>query len=361
MRPIINILLVLFSITGCGLAKTYKGAELRTRTAVRYGRFEVRLQSTAGSGVISSFFTFVSEYTGVEGWNEIDLEWLGRYDDRVQFNTITPGQVNHDYMYFLGYNPNTELHEYAFEWTPVAVIWFVDGVQVFQQSYPADSTILALNRDQKIMMNIWPSGSTSWAGDFNAQILPVYAYYDWVKYYAFTPGQGNAGTNNDFTLDWTDNFDNFDSNRWEKATHTFDGNLCDFITQNCVFINGFMILCLTDAIATGFHGDPPVSLTADTPLTGLNNFAVLSAYPNPFNGDVQIAFELPSAESLQIDIFDLRGHFVRTLRTRDFNTGKHALNWDATDQSGARVAGGVYVVNLMGKAHHVARKLVYLP
>lgn len=360
MRYNLKILTVFCLMTTVLLAKTYKGAELRTTQAVRYGRFEVRMKSTAGSGVISSFFTYVSQYTGVDSWNEIDLEWLGRYDDRVQFNTITPGQVNHEHVQLLNYNPNAEFHEYVFEWTPVSVIWFVDGVQVYQQSYPADSHILTLNRDQKIMMNIWPSSNAGWAGDFNSNILPVYAYYDWVKYSSFTPGQGNTGTNSDFTLQWVDDFDSFDTSRWQKATHTWDGNLSDFITQNCVFVNGFMILCLTDATNTGFHGDPPVNLTPEEPIEP-SHLTLQPAYPNPFNGMVQIKFEIPAAEMIQAEIFDVQGHRIKNSAPEYYDTGMHTINWNATNQAGKTVAGGVYLISLRSSTFQVSQKLVYLP
>jgi len=360
MKYHMKILTVLCLITTVVFAKTYKGAELRTTQVVRYGRFEVRMRSTAGSGVISSFFTYVSPYTGVDSWNEIDLEWLGRHDDRVQFNTITPGQVNHEHMHLLNYNPHTEFHEYAFEWTPVSVVWFVDGVQVYQQSYPADSHILSLNRDQKIMMNIWPSSASSWAGNFNSDILPVYAYYDWVKYSAFTPGQGDTGTNEDFTLEWVDNFESFDSSRWQKATHTWDGNLSDFITQNCVFVNGFMILCLTDGTNTGFHGDPPVNLAPDVPIEPFQ-LTIQSAYPNPFNGRVQIKFELQDDEMIQMDIFDIQGRSIKNSHPKYFKRGLHTMDWNATSEAGETVAGGVYLISLKGATFQVSQKLVYLP
>ena len=40
------------------------------------------------------------------------------------------------------------------------------------------------------MMNIWQPIWEDWVGPFDSDILPVYAFYDWVKYYAYTPEQG---------------------------------------------------------------------------------------------------------------------------------------------------------------------------
>src|SRR6185369_803329 len=65
----------------------YSGAELRTKDAYLYGRFETRMRSAAGSGLLSSFFTYSD--ASYPTWNEIDLEILGRYANENQFNHIT--------------------------------------------------------------------------------------------------------------------------------------------------------------------------------------------------------------------------------------------------------------------------------
>ena len=72
-------------------SRPYKGGELRTEDSFRYGRFEVRMKSAFGNGVVSSFFTyndFWEEGLDNSYWNEIDFEWLGNYDDKVQTNLI---------------------------------------------------------------------------------------------------------------------------------------------------------------------------------------------------------------------------------------------------------------------------------
>jgi len=129
-------------------AKNYKGAELRTREAYTYGRFEVHLKSAQREGMLSSFFTY---HDGGGSWNEIDIEILGRYTDDVQFNTITPGQTNHLRHQPTPFNPHLDFHTYAFEWTPEYVAWFIDGVEVYRQT---ETHVATLNRPQKIMMNI---------------------------------------------------------------------------------------------------------------------------------------------------------------------------------------------------------------
>lgn len=241
-----SILLLLNSFL---IAKPYKGAEYRTKQSFLYGRFEVSMKSAYREGMLSSFFTYYDGGGGISNWNEIDIEILGRYPNDIQFNTITPGQVNHVSHYPMSSSPHTDFHTYAFEWTPNYVAWFVDGVEVYKQTGPHIQT---LTRAQKIMMNIWNPQAPNWAGVWNPNVLPAFAFYDWVSYYTYTPGSGNYGTGNNFTHSWTDNFDYWNTSRWDKASHTWDGNGCDFIYENVVFQNGKLILCLTDSINIGY-------------------------------------------------------------------------------------------------------------
>lgn len=242
------------------LSKDFKGAEFRTKQSFLYGRFEVRMKSAYREGMLSSFFTYHEFSGGIENWNEIDIEILGRYPNDIQFNTITAGQTNHVSHYPLPFSPHEDFHTYAFEWTPNYVAWFVDDVEVYRQT---GSHIATLNKPQKLMMNIWNPEAPNWAGQFNPDALPAFAYYDWVKYYIYTPGSGNYGTGNNFTFSWSDDFTYWNTSRWDKATHTWVGNGCDFIPENAVIRDGYLILCLTNATNIGYTDvKGPVLLSA---------------------------------------------------------------------------------------------------
>lgn len=241
------ILTFLFPSHNSLIAKDYKGAEYRTKDTYLYGRFEVRMKSAHREGMLSSFFTY---FDGTGIWNEIDLEIMGRYDDDVQFNVIAPTQSNHVGHVPMSSSPHQNYHIYAFEWTPAYVSWFVDGVEVLKQT---GSHIQTLTQAQKIMMNIWNPQYENWAGKFYPEALPAFAFYDWVSYYTYTPGSGNYGTDNSFTFSWIDNFDSWDTTKWDKATHTFPGNNCDFIQENAVFQDGKLILCLTNSTNLGYQ------------------------------------------------------------------------------------------------------------
>jgi len=236
-KQFIKIIIILMGISML-TAKPYRGGELRTINTYRYGRYEVRMKSAQGSGVVSSFFTYrdywADGYTSSEHWNEIDLEWLGNHDDKVQTNLFIQNAWDLPELVDIDINPHEDFHTYAFEWTPSYIAFFVDEEMIrWVDNFYADS----MYHYQKIMMNIWQSTNTDWVGQFDSNILPVYAFYDWVKYYAYVPGSGNTGTDNNFIQLWEDNFDFYDTARWTKATHTWNGNIkrvlfCPVVLRN---------------------------------------------------------------------------------------------------------------------------------
>ena len=277
--------LLFFVLISCILlANPYRGGELRTYESFRYGRYEVRMKSALGSGVVSSFFTYRDYWaeglSGSEHWNEIDWEWLGNYDDKAQTNIIIQNQWDLTELIDLNFNPHEDFHTYAFEWTPDYVAFFVDEQSVrWIDNFYVDS----LYHYQKIMMNIWQPIYEEWVGPFNPGILPVYAFYDWVKFCAYVPGTGNTGTDNNFIQLWEDEFDNWDTNRWQKANHTFYGNNCDFIYENVVFQDGYMILCLTTPSDTGYNeGSLSIDLFTGWNMIGLPLEVESSAYQDLF-------------------------------------------------------------------------------
>jgi len=242
----LSVLSFFFLHTSSLYAQTY-GAEFRTLDSYLYGRFEACIKPSQGDGMLSSFFTYDDP---ADPWGEIDIELLGLYDHTVDFNIITTGQASHIRQHYTPFNPYLDFHDYGFEWTPEYVAWFIDGTEVFRQT---GSHITEMDSAQKIMMNIWQPVYEDWVGTFDDRILPRFSYYDWVTYSSYTPGTGNHGSDNNFTLNWEDDFSSFDQSRWEKSdNHTWGGNGSILIEENAVLDNGLLVLCLTNEENPGF-------------------------------------------------------------------------------------------------------------
>lgn len=168
--------------------RRFSGAEIRTHNEtgfLRYGRFETRMKAARGSGVISSFFTYRNS-----PWQEIDIEILGREPDTLHanlfYNAGPAGAANNAPFMVppfpvkvpLPHDAAEAFHEYAFEWEPGAVRWFVDGRQVAESRDPA----LTPSLPTQLMMNLWITDA-EWAGPRDASVLPVESHYDWVRVY----------------------------------------------------------------------------------------------------------------------------------------------------------------------------------
>lgn len=220
-------------------AKDYLGAEIRTQKSFLYGKFEVKMKSVECSGMLTSFFTFYDSPDFADNWNEIDIEILGRYQNEVQFNTITPGPTGrqaHEKRQVLDFNPHADFHTYSFSWTPTYIAFDIDGKQVYCDS---GSHIAKMNKPQKIMMNIWSTKWEEWTGKWTGEKVPLLGQYEYVKYYKY-----NKETKS-FKLNWEDEFETFNESRWQLATHSFDGNLVTFTPANASFKNGKLYLVLT--------------------------------------------------------------------------------------------------------------------
>ena len=68
---------------------------------------------------------------------------------------------------------------------------------------------------------------------------------------------------------------------------------------------------------------------------------LIDCYPNPFNSEVSISFEIENPGQISLDIFDINGRFVENLAAGYFNSGPHNVRWNATGR-----ATGVYMLKL---------------
>ena len=237
------------------LAKAYKGAEVYSNRTVLYGRLEMRMRMIRGSGLLSTFFTYKngSETSGAL-WEEIDIEALGKNDAKAwQSNLITGNpRVTSEQVHTSATSLADDYHTYQIEWTPVYVSWSFDGTEVRRTE---GGQAGELTNPHSLRFNVWSSESTGWAGDLDESALPAYQFVNWIRYYRYDNAQ--------FVLDWTDDFDTFDTSRWSRGNWTFDGNRVDLDPANAVVQDGTLVLAITKEGATGFAGSVPVDPQGD--------------------------------------------------------------------------------------------------
>jgi endo-1,3-1,4-beta-glycanase ExoK len=230
-------------------AKPYKGGEILSSQAYQYGRMEMRMRMARGSGILSTFFTY-KDGSEIEGtfWEEIDIEVFGK-DDATgwQSNIITGvGTRTTSEQEHTSASLADDYHTYALEWTPTYVAWELDGVVVRRTE---GGQVPDLTSPQTLRFNLWAANIEEWVGPFDDAVLPQYQFVSWIRYSRYESGQ--------FILEWTDDFDTFDTARWGRADWTFAENLVDFDPNNALVRDGTLVLALTREGQTGFDGAVP--------------------------------------------------------------------------------------------------------
>lgn len=100
-------------------------------------------------------------------------------------------------------------------------------------------------------------------------------------------------------------------------------------------------------------GDEWVS-DADESVVVPKSFS-LAAYPNPFNAQATIAFDLPQAGEVSLRLYDVLGHEIATLLNEQKTAGAHTVSLTAAD-----LPTGIYFATLESGTYRATQKLLLL-
>jgi hypothetical protein len=106
--------------------------------------------------------------------------------------------------------------------------------------------------------------------------------------------------------------------------------------------------------------DIPVGITSVEEQMLAENFELWQNYPNPFNPSTQIHYLLPRAETVRLVIYNTLGQLIKTLVFGKQETGAYTATWDGTDEAGARMTSGVYLVRMTAGDYVQTRKMILM-
>ena len=91
-------------------------------------------------------------------------------------------------------------------------------------------------------------------------------------------------------------------------------------------------------------------------------YALHQNFPNPFNIECQISYQLPEAGEISLIVYNLLGQRVRVLAEGNRQAGYYQVAWDGRDDSGREVSSGVYCSRLVvnGSEFTAVRKMVLM-
>ena len=91
-----------------------------------------------------------------------------------------------------------------------------------------------------------------------------------------------------------------------------------------------------------------------------NSFVLHPNYPNPFNPQTQIKFEIPYAGNVDLSVYNLLGVKVKTLYSGQKPPGSFVFKWDGKNENDQFVSGGVYIYQLKTEKDVQMRKMILL-
>jgi hypothetical protein len=114
------------------------------------------------------------------------------------------------------------------------------------------------------------------------------------------------------------------------------------------------------AIDGAFQGSPFSASTVAVEETGEvpSTFELGPAVPNPFGTEVALSVSLPRKGRVELMVFDPLGRRLRILERGERPAGRHWVQWDGRDESGARRSDGIYLIRMIAAGRTWTRKVV---
>jgi len=91
-------------------------------------------------------------------------------------------------------------------------------------------------------------------------------------------------------------------------------------------------------------------------------YELIQNYPNPFNTGTQIKYSLAAEQDheTRLIIYDLLGKHIYTLINKKQSSGTYMIKWDGRDETGNKVASGIYFYKLTSGPFVKTNKMVLL-
>lgn len=96
-----------------------------------------------------------------------------------------------------------------------------------------------------------------------------------------------------------------------------------------------------------------------TPSATITEFALAAITPNPAHSRARVAFELPRAAHVRIDVLDVQGRQVGSLVDADYPAGRHTI--EGLTKTGHPLPAGLYLVRMATPNHVFVKRALLLP
>lgn len=172
------------------------------------------------------------------------------------------------------------------------------------------------------------------------------------------PAQANAGqadSDNDAVGDYCDRC----PEDYDPLQYDTDGDLVGDECDNCPEVEN-TDQADADSNGVGDACEFPTDVDDQRDAGLPDRYALWQNYPNPFNPATEIAFDLPRAGHVLLQVYNINGRLVATLVNGSMTAGRHTIEWAGRDASGREVTSGVYFYRLETSTASLTRKMLLL-
>lgn len=116
------------------------------------------------------------------------------------------------------------------------------------------------------------------------------------------------------------------------------------------------IICCTDG---GVYLLSDYLTIADQHIVQQSNFK-LSNYPNPFNPETTISYQLSENSEVELKIYNIKGKKVKQIVSDQLLAGQHSVVWNGRDDNGESVSSGIYFYKLKTDNYEETKRMILL-
>jgi hypothetical protein len=198
--------------------------------------------------------------------------------------------------------------------------------------------------------------------DLSAYENPVVEYYRWFTtklnvndtFYVEISSDGGANWSTLEILTQTENF-------WKKSRFLVSQMFTQLNQIKIRFIatdkgEPSMVEGAVDDVTLYSVMTSAVGETSELP----QSFALRQNFPNPFNAQTEISFDLPHDSDVSLSIYDISGRLIASRQYHAMNAGSHTITWDAGNIGGKEIPSGIYLYKLRAGDKTDTKKMVLL-
>ena len=142
--------------------------------------------------------------------------------------------------------------------------------------------------------------------------------------------------------------------------HTSTGAWSQLAIVDVDRVNLFIYVTVEEFCYLTFGKEETSSIGSPVETSMPEAFALLPNFPNPFNPETRIAYEVSETCPVDICVYDANGRRIRTLIRQSQQPGRYETVWDGRNQEGSSVPSGMYILRMEAGTFMAIRKMSLL-